>query len=424
MPSPLSAGILDYDAEREDIAQRIKYADALREQAGATPQTQVVGNRAIPLSWAQGLAQAVKGGISGYTRQNALAEQKSLSERRGAALANAMSNIPQAQTTQTVTPTDQQGTGSFDMSGSAGPPVQTQTVNPTMQQNAQWLASLSTLGKDAQGMGTTMLGFQQKHDENKAAQEARSNDKIMALAQAGNLAAQEEVRKHEMQQSQQQFQQSQQSRQQEFLDAQHRQAALDREALMRASAGNRPPPAVTAVTIQDPNDPNGTVVIDGRTQQVLGKGPKMTDSGKLNQKREFNMAGIGKTITDAEEILSGKGGRDLPTGSTIGNVVDTAAGVFGKNPAGSKEAERMKAIGGALVSKMPRMEGPQSDKDVALYKEMAGRVGDPTVTRERRLAALEEVKNLWGKYEKHNPDAFADRRAGGGNVVDFNSLPK
>jgi hypothetical protein len=67
----------------------------------------------------------------------------------------------------------------------------------------------------------------------------------------------------------------------------------------------------------------------------------------------------------------------------------------------------MRALGGALVAKMPRMEGPQSDKDVALYRESAGRIGDSTIPIARRKAALETVKELWTKYERLNPDAFA-----------------
>lgn len=174
------------------------------------------------------------------------------------------------------------------------------------------------------------------------------------------------------------------------------------------------PQPVSPVTIQDPNDPNGTVVIDGRTKAVLGKGPKLTDAGKLDNKRAFNMQGIGATIQEAQDLLTGASGQALPTGSGVGAAYDSVAGVFGASPEGAKEAQSLKAIGGALVSKMPRMEGPQSDKDVALYKEMAGVIGDATIPRVRRVAALDKVKDLWAKYEKFNPDGFADRRAGAG----------
>ena len=170
---------------------------------------------------------------------------------------------------------------------------------------------------------------------------------------------------------------------------------------------------VTPVTIQDPNDPNKTIIVDGRTGKTIGKGPKLTDSGKLENKRQFNMQGLGKTIQEAENLLNGIVVEDgvtksvsKPTGSGIGTAVDYAAGIFGMSPSGSVEAQKMKAIGGALTSKMPRMEGPQSDKDTMLYREMAAMVGDSTVPVDRRKAALQTVKDLWAKYERLNPDAF------------------
>lgn len=386
MPTRLTTGATDFDAEREDIAQRQKFADLLREQAIQVPQTQMAGNRAIPLSWAQGLAQAVKGGASGYIRDRAKMDQTALAEKRAQALSTALGGMPQPTQQTSVQSTDQQGTGSFDMNGMAGPPVQTQTVSPTMQQNAAWLGSLGKIGPDAVAIGTHALGFQEKKDAAAAAQ-------AQAQALQSNLLADRAMGRD----------QAEQTRRDLAADADRRARELaqmnidSRHDLKTMIAGNQP---VTSVTIQDPKDPNGTLVIDGRSGKVFGKGPKLTDAGKLENKRSFNMQGLGATIQEADDLLTGKSGKDLPTGSTIGNMVDTAAGVFGASPAGAKEAETLKAIGGALVSKMPRMEGPQSDKDVALYKEMAGRIADATVPRDRRLAALEKVKELWGKYER------------------------
>jgi len=46
------------------------------------------------------------------------------------------------------------------------------------------------------------------------------------------------------------------------------------------------------------------------------------------------------------------------------------------------------------------MEGPQSDADTRLYREMAGRVGDETLSIQRRLDALDEVEKIYSKYGK------------------------
>ena len=176
---------------------------------------------------------------------------------------------------------------------------------------------------------------------------------------------------------------------------------------------NNNPAPVTAVTIADPKDPNKTIIVDGRSGKVIGAGPKLTATGERESKRSFGMSGIGASIQAADDILSGKNGDALPTASGVGTAIDTAAAMFGQTPEGAKQADKLRAIGGSLTSKMPRMEGPQSDKDVALYKEMAGRVGDSTLPIDRRRAALDTVKELWSKYEHLNvPAATAPSGSG------------
>jgi hypothetical protein len=66
---------------------------------------------------------------------------------------------------------------------------------------------------------------------------------------------------------------------------------------------------------------------------------------------------------------------------------------------------------GALVSKMPKMSGPQSDKDVLLYREMAGQVGDSTIPVARRQAAAAEVRRLNEKYAGMQPGDSLKRPA-------------
>lgn len=86
------------------------------------------------------------------------------------------------------------------------------------------------------------------------------------------------------------------------------------------------------------------------------------------------------------------------TGSYGGLAVDQTARFFGKATEGAKSTAQLQAIEGALVSKMPKMSGPQSDKDVALYKQMAGVVGDPTVPVEQRQAALNTIEQIQQRY--------------------------
>ena len=97
-------------------------------------------------------------------------------------------------------------------------------------------------------------------------------------------------------------------------------------------------------------------------------------------------------IDEATKLLEGA------TGSYAGKAVDIGAQVFGKATPGAQKAARLKALEGMLVSKMPKMSGPQSDKDVAMYKQMAATVGDDTQPTEIRKAALDTVREIQERY--------------------------
>ena len=72
--------------------------------------------------------------------------------------------------------------------------------------------------------------------------------------------------------------------------------------------------------------------------------------------------------------------------------------MFGASTDGDAAAAQLKALEGALVSKMPKMSGPQSDKDVLLYKQMAGEIGDPTIPQSRKLAALQVIEDIQRRH--------------------------
>lgn len=97
-------------------------------------------------------------------------------------------------------------------------------------------------------------------------------------------------------------------------------------------------------------------------------------------------------IQTAKEIIP------KSTGSYLGVGVDQAARVFGASTGGDTAAAQLKALEGALVAKMPKMSGPQSDKDVLLYKQMAGEIGNPTIPQSRKLAALQVIEEIQNRH--------------------------
>ncbi len=89
---------------------------------------------------------------------------------------------------------------------------------------------------------------------------------------------------------------------------------------------------------------------------------------------------------------------ETATGSGLGAMRDQAGALVGVGGEGAESAAQLKAIAGLLIAKMPRMEGPQSNLDVQLYREMAGQIGDPTVPNNVRKAALGTIRQLNEKY--------------------------
>jgi hypothetical protein len=83
-----------------------------------------------------------------------------------------------------------------------------------------------------------------------------------------------------------------------------------------------------------------------------------------------------------------------PTNSGIGSLLDSAGAMVGYATPGSVAAQQLKALGGWLVSNVPRMEGPQSNFDVANYQTMAADVANDSLPLERRKAALTSIKDM------------------------------
>lgn len=90
------------------------------------------------------------------------------------------------------------------------------------------------------------------------------------------------------------------------------------------------------------------------------------------------------------------------TNSYAGTAVDKVAQAVGVSTEGAQASAQLKALEGSLVAKMPKMSGPQSDKDVLLYRQMAGQIGDSTLPAETRMAAVKVIRQLNQKYIADN----------------------
>jgi len=98
-------------------------------------------------------------------------------------------------------------------------------------------------------------------------------------------------------------------------------------------------------------------------------------------------------IPYAKELLSGA------TASTAGSLVDKVNNFMGVSTKSGDKAAALEAVAGWMTSNVPRFEGPQSDKDTATYRTMAGVAGDRTLPTSTRVAALDAVQKLMGSYQ-------------------------
>jgi hypothetical protein len=98
---------------------------------------------------------------------------------------------------------------------------------------------------------------------------------------------------------------------------------------------------------------------------------------------------------------------DAATGSMVGAGRDRLLAAFGEAPTSAQAIAQLRVLQANLMTSMPRMEGPQSDKDVELYRQAAGQIGDPTIPASIKKAAVKTIRALQNKYIE---------RAGGGSA--------
>jgi hypothetical protein len=143
-----------------------------------------------------------------------------------------------------------------------------------------------------------------------------------------------------------------------------------------------PQEAAAAETVKQAEGRGGAV---GKTQGEITGGILTKGS---------NARSVLGMIDEADKII------DKATGSSGGALIDTAAATVGKSTEGAQAIARLKVLQAGLMLNMPRMEGPQSDRDVQLYREAAASLGEPDVPRETKKAALQTIRAIQERYKE------------------------
>lgn len=130
----------------------------------------------------------------------------------------------------------------------------------------------------------------------------------------------------------------------------------------------------------------------GGSDKAIPQGMAVTSTGQIVPQRIADSQDALMLLQEAAPLVR------KSTGSGVGAGADWLAGMVGYSTEGAENSARLKAIGGQLIAKMPKMSGPQSDKDVQLYREMAGQIGDPTIPSGVKEAAMKTIAELQAKY--------------------------
>lgn len=181
--------------------------------------------------------------------------------------------------------------------------------------------------------------------------------------------------------------------------AAERMAAIDRTLITERGNNTRAGLAAMGVTEaarikaqQEGKAPAGYRYTASGDMEAIPGGPADLKQNKEGVQQGKDTQDIFSILNEARPLM------ENATGSYAGVATDKVGQAFGFATDGAKATAQLKALQGALVSKMPKMSGPQSDKDVQLYREMAGQIGDPTIPVEQRKAAMNTIENLNVKY--------------------------
>lgn len=152
------------------------------------------------------------------------------------------------------------------------------------------------------------------------------------------------------------------------------------------------------------------------TPKVAPFEPYNAQAAEITRKQETGSRKALDLLSEAEQWI------DKATGSRAGAVRDAAGRLIGVSTEASEASARLSALQGALMMAQPRMEGPQSNLDVALYERMAGRIGDPTIPAGEKKAAVDTIRSLHQKYAADVPQT-RNAPAARGKSEGFDQMP-
>ena len=363
-----------YDVERVGGDQRTRLAEMLRAAGQNQPQGQMVSGWYVPPSWSQNLNTVMQGAVGTYMGAQ-------LDEERKAKTAELLRDLSQGKAVEPI-PAVQ----NFNGMG------QSTEQTPIPQQAPQnELERLTRRAPQSTEMSQVSPAMAPKQEQRYIPlTEEEKIGKVMELAQYNPYAAQiwstqDAARQARLSKAEER------AMDREFKREQLQQQLEGRRDMMQLAASLRPAPQEPLVAVMG-KDGNAQLIPRSQAVGMTPYNASGAAAGSPSAKQRDASEAVDIVLKAAPLVRQS-------TGSGTGAAVDwTGKMLFGASPKGADVAAQLKVLGGQLVSKMPKMSGPQSDKDVQLYKEMAGQLGDPTVPHSQKEAALQTIYDINAKY--------------------------
>ena len=398
----------DYGApEMQNIDRQRALAMQLKKQGEEQLQGQMVSGHFVAPSFTQGLAKILQQGLAASQLRDADVKEKDYNSKKNQAYADILNGnkANKIETEPTVTTSLPAYTpDQLDQFGSPLPGIQ-RTPTQTTQQNF----TTETPEQVADRQRAAVYDYVQKYGASPEAQLLLSDfnhqrdrgEKLADVADARNYEntthtrdrgehLQDVEKAQEFQRIMQKEQFGQQLTMQEKQFANQYKLQQSSQAFQAGQQAN------------SQNFQAGQNALN-RDQQLTLAGMKNGGANSPQQK-----------VQDARDVLDIlKQSAPLinqSTNSGLGNIIDQGASFFGTSTKGAQSAASLKALEGVIISKMPKMSGPQSDKDVLLYRQMAGQIGDPTLPAAQKKSAMNTIAQLQSKYAgvEYEPLDFGD----------------
>lgn len=146
------------------------------------------------------------------------------------------------------------------------------------------------------------------------------------------------------------------------------------------------------VTLKPEDVPVNAAAKSNAVADASARGAKTGAASGTEEVKYIQAPEVASLIKEAKDLLP------KATSGGAQTMFRDAAAFFNEATPGSKIDTKLNVLGTKLTAKVPRFEGPQSDRDIAEYKTAAGDLANTKLPYETRLAAADTIEALNNKY--------------------------